>query len=307
VIELADSPAIHFYFFSGIIAAAVLCLCPDMKTASLLLVAAIFGGAEFVRAEADAGKSIHLAPVGTTVRGSFVVVGKVVPLPEGEFVLAATKIREATTEGRGRPAHRPKMVDVYLAQMEGRRIRATVVAYTLLETGSDAKGGRWVDEPCRRTDTLFRLDLAEGRADQTNCLLVNHFVNTMSSSDTGIYADAVAWLTQRGMESPVAALIDAQITYIQADEEILMVRYAFNPEAFACDSPRSASWDASPWHRSAIEKDPEKVRFVDSIVEWGKSVQRQVTDAMEGRPAALQTPGRTPPLIAIHRCGSRGG
>lgn len=276
-----------------------------MKTASLLLVAAMLGGAKSACAQSDAGKSLHLAPTGTTARGSFVIAGKVVPLPEGEFVLAATKVREATPTEAGRPVHRPKIVDVFLAQMEGRRIRAVVVAYTLLEAGSGATQDSWVDQSCKPADTLFQLDLTEGRPDRANCLLVNHFVNTMSSSATGIYADAVAWLAQRGMESPVAVLIDAQITYIEGNEKLLMARYAFNPEAFKCDSPRSPSWAESPWHRSAIEKDPEKVRFVESVVEWGKSAQRQVTDAMEGQRAPVPAPGQLTPSIAIYRCAGK--
>ena len=39
-----------------------------------------------------AAQSLHLAPTGTVVSGSFELAGKAIPLPEGEFLLAAMRI-----------------------------------------------------------------------------------------------------------------------------------------------------------------------------------------------------------------------
>ena len=46
-----------------------------------------------VAAQIVSRDSLHLRAPGSIVRGSFILVNRVVPLPEGEFTLAAVEIR----------------------------------------------------------------------------------------------------------------------------------------------------------------------------------------------------------------------
>src|SRR5207245_9755407 len=43
---------------------------------------------------ATAAESLHLAPLGTVVSGSFDLAGKLIPLPAGNFALAAATVSE---------------------------------------------------------------------------------------------------------------------------------------------------------------------------------------------------------------------
>ena len=44
---------------------------------------------------AAAAESLHAAPLGTAVSGSFNLAGRIIPLPPGEFKLAAASTEEA--------------------------------------------------------------------------------------------------------------------------------------------------------------------------------------------------------------------
>jgi hypothetical protein len=62
-----------------------------------------------------AADSLHLEPAGTVVSGSFDLAGKEIPLPTGEFVIAATE-------------RRAQLAGVFLAQLDGQTLRSAVWA-----------------------------------------------------------------------------------------------------------------------------------------------------------------------------------
>jgi hypothetical protein len=227
-------------------------------------------------------QSIHLQPIGSVVSSSFMLVNKVIPLPEGEFTLVATDTPDSKlVYGDGaRQPHR--MIDVVLGQIVDHKLRAAVAARTVLAWG----GGRreWVDEPCKREDTLFRLDRVPfmKRSYAQNCLMVNHVVNDLGQSATGLYAKFAAWVKDQGGATPIATVIDARVTRIEIGE-FLVARYVFNPEAYGCDSESAGSWTTSAWHKTRIGKDAEKSRFVNGVIEFGKAMQVRLNEAFEGR------------------------
>ena len=58
-------------------------------------------------------QSLHLSPAGTVVSGAFELAGRTIPLPAGEFLLAAARIDETS---------------VFLAQLDGQRLKSAVWA-----------------------------------------------------------------------------------------------------------------------------------------------------------------------------------
>lgn len=76
--------------------------------------------AGFATRAAVAEDSLHLSPIGTVVSGSFDLAGKPIPLPAGEFVLAATE-RQA------------QLVSAFVAQLDGQRLKSAVWASTVPE------------------------------------------------------------------------------------------------------------------------------------------------------------------------------
>ncbi|TMH29094.1 MAG: hypothetical protein E6H63_07630 [Betaproteobacteria bacterium] len=162
-----------------------------------------------------AAQSLHLAPTGTVVSGSFELAGKAIPLPEGEFLLAATRIDEA-------------------------RLKSAVWASTVLEP--PAARTNWVQarEPCARENVLFRLDLAQdtsrGEYAHQNCLVVERRARSFGAASTGIMKDAAAWLAYHDVVLPVPVLIVAEMTRIER-RELVRVAYAFNPWSYGCNRP----------------------------------------------------------------------
>src|SRR5919204_5174703 len=197
---------------------------------------------------AYAAESLHLAPSGTVVSGSFELAGKVIPLPEGEFILAAARIDEA------------RSVSVFLAQLDGQRLKSAVWASTVLEP--PAARSNWVQarEWCVGENVLFRLDHAQG------CLVVARRDGSFGAAATGLMQDAAAWLAYHDVAPPVPVVIIAEITRIERRERV-RAAYAFNPWSYGCNRPNS--------------------QFVDSIADWGKQVQRHFDDLVMGRRTEL--------------------
>jgi len=246
--------------------------------------------------------SAHLLAAGTAVRGKITLVGKTVPLPPGDFVIVASRTRDATHVKGQWIRQRVQLVTVYLAQIEGNVLRAEVLATTVLDPSFTYS--KWEDEPCRRTDTLFRQDLARNAGYQQNCLLVNHVTNVYTREPEGIYAEAYAWLQQRAVSLPVDVIIQASVTRIEVGEWLATV-HRFNPAAFGCDVGRNPSWATSAWHRSALAKDAERAQFVNSVVEWGKVIQAQVDDEIRNRGARSRDAAAT--SAQLHRCRPKAG
>jgi len=268
-----------------------------IKTAALATMAAIGIAASCARAQET---SLHLMPRGTVVKDKFTLVGKTVPLPEGEFVFAATSVSDASHVRGEWIRQRVQLVTVYLAQIEGDVLRAEVLATTVLDPSFTYS--KWYDEPCSRSDTLFRQDLSKNTEYQQNCLVVNHVTNIYTREPPGIYADAFRWLQERGVRLPVDVVIQASVTRIEVGEWLATV-HRFNPAAFGCDVGRNPSWATSAWHRAALAKDAERTGFVESVVEWGKFLQARLDGEMHGRGArAAPVPGPS-----LQRCSAKSG
>src|ERR671937_1568192 len=162
---------------------------------------------------ACAAQSLHLAPTGTVVSGSFELAGKPIPLPDGEFLLAATRLEEAG------------IVSVVLAQLDGQRLKSAVWASTVLE-------------PAARSNGVQAHEAS---------LLVERRERSFDAASTGIMKDAAAWLSYHDVVLPVPILIVAEITRIERGE-LVRAAYAFNPWSYGCNAPSAqfvesiASW-----------------------------------------------------------------
>jgi hypothetical protein len=162
---------------------------------------------------ASAAESLHLAPTGTVVNGSFELAGKPIPLPEGEFLLAATRIEEAG------------IVSVVLAQLDGQRLKSAVWASAILA-------------PARSNGA---------QAHEARLLVERRARSFDAAASTGIMKDAAAWLAYHDVVLPVPILIVAEITRIERGE-LVRAAYAFNPWSYGCNAPSAqfvesiASW-----------------------------------------------------------------
>ena len=225
-------------------------------------------------------ESVHLSSPGVVLSGSFELAGKTLPLPHGEFILAAARVDEARmVEGNlGHP--RAQLASVFLAQLDGGSLKSAVWASAVLEP--PAPRGKWVPsrQPCSRGKALFRRDLADDKSNgehaRQNCLIVERRMGAFGADTAGLMKDAAAWLSYHDVVLPVRTLITAEITRVE-DRELLRATYAFRPASYGCTAPSAA--------------------FVDSVTAWGIRVQQHFDDLVAGRASAPFTSG-------IHQCPS---
>ena len=90
-------------------------------------------------------RSLHLMPAGTVVKDKFTLVGKTVPLPEGEFVFVASQVRDATHVRGEWVRQRVQLLTVYLVQLADEQVQAEVLATTVLDPRFTYS--KWEDEP----------------------------------------------------------------------------------------------------------------------------------------------------------------
>src|SRR6185436_14866451 len=147
--------------------------------------------------------SVHLKPLGTVVSGSFVLVNRTVPLPEGEFVLAGIEHRDSHFVRGDYARAQHKMVDITLGQMDGKRLRSYVWASTVLKHGGIVG---WVTDPCAEDKVaLFKLSRVPymKRNYEQNCLVVNRRAATLGQNSKGEFLQLSNWVRDQGGEVPI--------------------------------------------------------------------------------------------------------
>jgi hypothetical protein len=164
-----------------------------------------------------------------------------------------------------------------LVQAEGQQLRTVVWAKANAETVS-----RWVTEPCKRDDTLFKLDRAKSFNYLQDCVLVNHYVGFLSKPAGPILSGAYDALRADGVQMPVKTLIDAALTRID-QREYLEVVYRVNPQAFGFAEDGGVNWITSDWHPSRISRDPRKQAFVKALTGWALQLEPTFDTGFRGK------------------------
>jgi len=232
-----------------------------MRVFLILAIAACAGnaGAQIVSRD-----SLHLKPVGTAVSGSFVLVNRTIPLPQGEYVLAAVEPHDSRFVRGDFSRQQHKMVDVALAQMEDGKLSSYVWASAVLKIGGQVG---WVTEPCKTSETpLYKLSQVPFMKTnyEQNCLIVNHRAG-LGTQSTGAFVTLAEWVREKGVKTPIPSVVDATITRI-VNVDYLVVRYVFNADAFGCAVKRG---EPSP--------------FVEQVIEFGKEIQVVVNEGFTTR------------------------
>lgn len=226
------------------------------------------------------------APIGIAVTGSFELAGKLVPLPDGTFQLAARNINEPAMLEGSIAIPRGKIAHVVLASFRPPRLRTLVHARAALKAEYN-RGTHWAGEPCKKEGTLYRADLTGSHGEDENCLLVDHSIGNLGPRAQGIFREAADWLAAQGVQLPVPVLITAHVTRFQ-NTQLVGASYAFNPRMYGCNAPISRSYMDSPWHKKNVDADPQRVRFVESVTGWGRLVQTHFDAVVAGKSSSVQ-------------------
>ena len=233
-----------------------------MKSAIALLLAASMspGWAQILNKD-----SLHFKADGTKVRGSFILVNRAVPLPEGEFTLITADFRDSRMSSGNIRLVPHRMVTVVLGQMADGKLRTAVTATTVLTYHGNTG---WVVEPCKADKVvLFRRGSVPfmKRSYEQNCLVVNRVARGLGPNATGVFELLRDWTKKEGGEVPIEMRLDATVTRI-AQAEYLMVNYFFNPAAYGCDAANLQS-----------------EAFANGVIELGKALQVAINAGFSGR------------------------
>lgn len=223
--------------------------------------------------------SLHQAQPGTVVEGRFVLSGKVFPLPQGKFVLLAGYEAQTRNQPTGSMLRATSNIaNAVLAQTEGTALRIMVWA----RANVDGSRTRWTDEPCKRTDTLYRLDREKSFNYRQDCVLINHRVQVLRNP-SGRWLDVHNRLASEGIALPIPVVLEASV--VRIDEfQYFGVTYWVNPAAFAFKPGNEKSWTTSAWHKSTIANDPQKSAFAKSLADWAVGLQPAVERGFQGKP-----------------------
>ena len=140
-------------------------------------------------------------------------------------------------------AARPKLVSVFLAQLDGQRLKGAVWASTALEPPTGRTNWVPAREPCARENVLFRLDLSHADVVAAGAVLA---VSTLPLMGIGVLASVLPLLSlERGQQMTVAVegvlLVISGVYYpVSVLPGPLQLLARISPLTYALDGIRSS-------------------------------------------------------------------
>jgi hypothetical protein len=215
------------------------------------------------------------------VSGTLAIGSKQFALPPGEWTVVAASQRPNTIGGVDKAG---AVRFVYLVQLDpsNRLIAAmSINASVASTTGIDG----WNDEPCKRTDTLYR-DTLDGNFKYPACLLINHQTNFWQG---GVPADAFGakiwnWYRDNKVDLPSTVIVTAYSKYFAGD--YVIERAWLNPDVAGIAPAPPASWNSSLWHPALIKNEPERLAYIEAVKTWSQTlVTSSRASLMKGKTA----------------------
>lgn len=170
---------------------------------------------------------------------------------------------------------------VHLFQTEHKKFVALMEVSVNL---ADRSGLRWLGEPCKRDDMLYKADIGKSIW-QDNCVTINHITN-FPGNPSGKRAELYALITAQGIEFPPTVLrIDW--TRNGLDGNFYRVSLNINPELLGFKRETELNWGRNPWNKTMSFKNPEKKQFIDALGAWSLRFAQQMDAALDKQPAAF--------------------
>ena len=191
-------------------------------------------------------------------------VGKMnVNLPPGSWrVLASDDFRTSGGDSQGRVERK------YLVKVnEKNQLEAAV---GINASASSSVVTSWNDAVCDRKDTLWIQEL-DGNFKYPACLLINHITPFWTSVPTNSFDRQIFdWYRANKVELPKTALFSTYRKYFSGD--FIYASYWINPELLGFAPDTGTAWQNSNWHPGLIKDDPAKVKYVEDLKAWSKSI-----------------------------------
>ena len=163
----------------------------------------------------------------------------------------------------------------YFFDIRDNKFFASLDVEANLESG---RGGDWTDEPCKRTDFLWKRSTG-GTFKNINCASINHLTKYWANP-SGEFAQLLVAVREKNLEIPPTILQVAFTTYRDQSRRIVY-KVNINPEYFGIERDAEQNWGASSWHKTFLNKDPKKAEFILRLSEWAILVQDRMDMALE--------------------------
>ncbi len=190
-----------------------------------------------------------------------------IPLPEGEWVV----VRGNTYTTNNTAA---KMKELFLATSDKQKLNA----FMYIRAKVDGTSTRWLDEPCKGEDFLYRNDYGMKLWDQ-RCLTIRQST-FLQNSDNKVQQMAREFFAKQGIKYDVDAISVRFMTYTRGGK-YLYVDIATFPSNYGLTAPTAASPVTSAWHRVNFGADPQKARYVKELAEWAEKYSEVIFKSFE--------------------------
>jgi hypothetical protein len=145
---------------------------------------------------------------------------------------------------------------------------------------------RWLGEPCKRDDMLFKANT--GRSIwEDNCVTLNHLTN-YANNPGGNAGELYAMFKEQGIETPPTVLA-LTFTRNGMNGNFVNVVLQVNPEAYGFAREPEVSWGRNPWNKTMSFNDPAKKQFIDALGAWGLLFSKQMDAALNQKQTAFDS------------------
>jgi uncharacterized membrane protein len=188
------------------------------------------------------------------VTGVFEIGGKMVPLPEGEWRLAAEEAMPAENS-----ASAMALRSAVLVRLDAGEVTAVVVVHTNAEPLAKSVP---IPGQCRRDDIYLAQTLYETKTDGA-CMWANYMLGGAPAAD----ADPIWRKAAASLAAPLPPTWLAAGFWIGDRQDVLDVRYHF-AAPIADRAPPAASWRDSTWAASRIVPRSPRDVAVKGLLAW---------------------------------------
>lgn len=221
-------------------------------------------------------ESLHTAPRGSKVSGSFEIGGAQFPLPAGNWVLAGrgeSFLAAATGNIRYGRVHLIEVVDNKIS-------RSITVEAPLRNQGSGTGWSRNTSV-CDRGNSYFNQSDKNFNPRDARCLNSNYFVVVSPNNPADSIKDLYEYLGEQKLTIPLIRVTSEH--WMTSSNAYIRASYEFNPETIKITSGPYERWDTADWNKERIKAFPDKIAFMEKIVAFGKEIEGQIALGLRGR------------------------
>lgn len=251
------------------------------RSFGLLLCVVVLAGCQSISVK-SLPTSVVLPELGKSFKGQIDIAGKQIPLPDGVFALAGTRIQPNQKGGFNLSV---MLVDVN----NNNRLTSAVELYTNLRLRRENDAGEprpgWTTHSsCNRDDMHFVELINNERLGNQDCWWVNHWRMARGGSlgKAEHWEQARKYLADNKVYAPME-MIGISYRLANADDFITMNVFKNTEEAGFTpaldDNWVLGTWTTSVWHPDMVKLVPRKKSYIDKQVTIGREFHSRLVNA----------------------------